>query len=110
MFVLGVKIKTSYLVTLMPHDFVAMSNVLRTSTAIISRSDKISERVLVPRTFLRVEAANRFVLNAKFATLHTADVGCRTLYKKIIAKVEWVNYSSGLGTKHFKCQYSETWL
>ena len=59
----------------MPHNLVATSNVLRTSIAISSRSDNISERVFVPRTFLRVDAAKRFVLKAKFATLQTADVG-----------------------------------
>ncbi len=66
----------------MPQTLVATSNVLRMSKAIISFCDKISDIVFVPRTFLRVDAASRFVLKAKFATLQTADVGCRTLLVK----------------------------
>ena len=47
--------------TLTPHGSVASSNVCSITWLIVSRSERISARCLVPRTFLKVVAANRWV-------------------------------------------------
>ena len=47
--------------TLTPHGSVASSNVCSITWLMVSRSERISARCLVPRTFLKVVAANRWV-------------------------------------------------
>ena len=59
----------------MPQGSVAKSMVSRMSVMMSSRSDKIWDRVLVPNTFLSVDAASRLVLDEKFSTLVTAKIG-----------------------------------
>ena len=71
--------KTKYtsnaIITLIPHGSVAVSSWWRISAAVFSLSARISERFLVPRTFLRVVEANSWVERGALLTLHTEAMG-----------------------------------
>ncbi len=64
-----------FLLTLIPHGSVASSSMCRMTSAVCSLSDRISERFLVPRTFLRVVEASSCVERPASLTLHTAASG-----------------------------------
>ena len=61
---LALQVKCILIFTLTPHGSVALSKLLRISTAIVSRSDNISDKFFVPKIVLRVVEANNLVLLA----------------------------------------------
>ena len=61
--------------TLTPQGSVALSILNRISWEMTSRSDRISERLLVPNIVLKVVDANNLVLFEKSSTLQVAAIG-----------------------------------